>query len=218
MTNTSKKTKTILVHGPSGSGKDTQVDLLLEKFDFEKIGTGAMFRDLAKKDTGIENMLKSGQFIPSNLTYELLTDWMKNFNSEKSWIFVSVVRVADQIELFDRLLEKYDRKLDTFIHFSLSAEKAIERMSLRKICVVCGENYHDKYKPEKVEDVCDKDGGKLIRRDDDKPEAIKKRLQEYDKTIEPILKEYESRGILIDIDASFTIEEIHKVVLEKLRF
>ena len=218
MTNTSKKTKTILVHGPSGSGKDTQVDLLLEKFDFEKIGTGEMFRDLAKKDTGIENMLKSGQFIPSDLTYKLLSDWMKNFNSEKSWIFVSVVRVADQIELFDRLLEKYDRKLDTFIHFSLSAEKAIERMSLRKICVVCGENYHDKYKPEKVEDVCDKDGGKLIRRDDDKPEAIKKRLQEYDKTIEPILKEYESRGILIDIDASFTIEEIHKVVLEKLRF
>jgi adenylate kinase len=218
MTNTFKNKKTILVHGPSGSGKDTQVDLLVEKFGFEKIGTGEMFRELMKKDKGIEEMINSGQFIPSELTYELLTEWMKKYDSEKNWIFVSVVRAVDQIQLFDDLLKEYNRDLDAFIHFSLSTEKAIERMSLRKVCSVCGENYHEKYKPEKENNVCDKDGGKLIRRDDDKPEAIQKRLNEYDQSIKPILHEYDSRGLLIDIDASFTIEEIHQEVLRNLVF
>ncbi len=218
MTNTFKNKKTILVHGPSGSGKDTQVDLLVEKFGFEKIGTGEMFRELMKKDKEIEKTINSGQFIPSELTYKLLTEWMRRYDSEKNWIFVSVVRAVDQIQLFDNLLKEYGRDLDAFIHFSLSAEKAIERMSLRKVCSICGENYHEKYKPEKENDVCDKDGGKLVRRDDDKPEAIQKRLNEYNQSIKPILHEYDSRGLLIDIDASFTIEEIHQEVLRNLVF
>ena len=218
MTNTFKKQKTILVHGPSGSGKDTQVDLLIEKFKFEKIGTGEMFRELMKKDKEIKKMINSGQFISSDLTYKLLTKWVEGYDLEKDWIFVSVVRKFDQVELFDKLLKEYGRDLDAFVHFSLSAEKAIERMSLRKVCSVCGENYHEKYKPEKVKGLCDKDGGELIRRDDDKPEAIQKRLSEYDQSIGPILQEYKARGLLIDIDASFTIEEIHEEVLRKLGY
>lgn len=213
MTNISKNPKTILVHGPSGSGKDTQVDLLLEKRDFEKIGTGEMFRALSKKRKDIADLINSGNFISSELTYELLNEWMESYDPKKNWIFVSVVRDYEQVELFDELLKKYDRTLDHFIHFSLSEEIAIERMSLRKVCSVCGENYHEKYKKEKKEGVCDIDGGKLVKRDDDKPEAIKKRLEEYSKSITPILKEYEDRGVLIDIDASFTIEDIHKKVM-----
>lgn len=214
MTNTFKPPKTILVHGPSGSGKDTQVDLLLEKFDFEKIGTGEMFRSFVKERKDIAKLINSGNFVPTDLTYELLNKWMENYDLNRSWIFVSVVRTFDQIELFDRLLEKFDRKLDLFIHFSLSPEKAIERMSLRKICSICGENYHEKYKPEKKENICDKDGGHLVKRDDDKPESIRQRLEEYNKTISPILEEYKRRNLLVDIDASFTIEEIHKEVLK----
>ena len=216
MTNTFKIPKTILVHGPSGSGKDTQVDLLAGKFKIEKIGTGEMFREIMKENQEIEKMINAGQFIPSKMTYELLNKWMDNYGEEKNWVFVSVVRTFDQVELFDELLKKYNRELELFVHFSLSEEKSIERMALRKTCSLCGENYHDKYKPEKKENVCDKDGAGLIRRDDDKPESIKRRLEEYNKSVEPILEEYKNRGILVDIDASFTIEEIHEEVLKKL--
>ena len=216
MTNISKKPKTLLVHGPSGSGKDTQVDFLVEKFGFEKIGTGEMFRALSKERKDISELINSGKFISSELTYELLNEWMKNYDEKKDWIFVSVVRTFDQVELFDALLKKFDRELDNFIHFSLTAEKAIERMSLRKVCVICGENYHEVHKPEKKEGFCDKDGGKLVRRDDDRPEAIRKRLEEYNNSIAPILEEYKRRGILIEIDASPSIEEIHKEVLRVL--
>jgi adenylate kinase len=214
MTNISKKPRTILVHGPSGSGKDTQVDLLLEKLsNFEKIVTGDMFRKIAKTDEALSEQLNAGIFPSSKLTYELLSKWMERYGIDNGWIFVSVVRRFDQIALLDELLQKYDRKVDLFIHFSLSAEKAIERMAWRKVCSVCGENYHEKYKPEKAFNVCDKDGGKLVRRDDDRPGSIKKRLSEYEKGIKPILDEYKKRGILVDIDASPSIEEIHAEVL-----
>lgn len=213
--------KTILFHGPSGSGKDTQLDLLAEKIQFERIGTGDMFRRMyeEKDPDAIEayNFWSQGKFVESHLTYKMLEKWVKQYDKDSNWYFVSVVRNPDQIKPFDELLAKYDRKLDTFVHFTLSESVAIERMSLRTMCKICGTTYHSLYKPEKVKGVCDKDGGELIVRDDDKPEQIKKRLSEYNKTIQPILREYSERGLLIDIDASPSIELIHEKLISELK-
>jgi len=212
--------KTILFHGPSGSGKDTQVDLLVQKYEFESIGTGEMFRSMYKE--GDVESIKAyqywskGQFVPNNLVYSMLNRWIKRFDNSKPWAFVSVVRDVGQIPLFDDLLAKNNRNLDVFVHFLLSEELAIERMSLRKICPNCDTTYHDKYKPEKVNGYCDKCGTKLIRREDDQPEKIKLRLKEYNKTIAPIVQIYRQRGVLIEIDASPSIEEIHIQLIKKL--
>lgn len=212
--------KTTLIHGPSGSGKDTQVDLLKGKFEYEKIGTGEMFRGLIssgdEKYSGIKKSINNGEFVPSEITYSLLDDWLKSHDVDKDWIFVSVVRISEQIELFDQLLDKYKRNLDLFIHFKLSQEDAIERMSLRRVCVKCGRVYHDKYNRERNLGVCNDDGGELKQREDDKIESIRKRLDEYNKTIAPILKVYNGRGILVEIDASPSIQEINKEVLKVL--
>ena len=190
--------KTILFHGPSGSGKDTQVDLLVQKYEFESIGTGEMFRTMYKEGD-IESIKaykywSKGKLVPNNLVYSMLNRWIKRFDTTKSWAFVSVVRDVGQIPLFDDLLAKNNRTLNAFVHFLLSEEAAIERMSLRKICPNCDTTYHEKYKPEK----------------------IKIRLKEYNETIGPIVETYKNRGILIEIDASPTIEEIHTQLVQKL--
>ncbi len=213
--------KTILFHGPSGCGKDTQVDLLVKDYEFESIGTGEMFRKMyAQGDLdGIrahEYWFK-GKFVPNELTYTMLNKWVDQFNQDKSWAFVSVVRDPGQIPLFEEVLTDSNRKLDHFVHFKLSEEAAIERMSLRWICPNCDTTYHEKYKKESVNGYCDKCGTKLSQREDDRPERIKMRLMEYNKTIEPILEYYKDKGILIEIDASPTIEEIHTDVVEKLQ-
>lgn len=212
--------KTILFHGPSGCGKDTQVDLLVQKYGFENIGTGEMFRRLYAE--GDINGIKAheywykGQFVPNELTYSMLAQWVNRFDQKKDWAFVSVVRDPGQITLFDGILSEVNRKIDYFVHFRLSEEIAIERMSLRWICPNCDRTYHEKYKKEKVSGFCDNCGMKLEQREDDKPERIKSRLMEYNKTIAPILEEYRKRGILVEIDASPSIEEIHKELLAKL--
>ena len=212
--------KTILFHGPSGSGKDTQVELLVQKYEFENIGTGEMFRRMYK-DADIESIKayqywSKGHFVPNELTYSMLNRWVRRFDISKSWAFVSVVRDAGQIPLFDELLKNSGRHLDAVVHFTLSQEKAIERMSLRKICLYCDATYHQIYKPERVSGYCDKCGTKLIQREDDQPEKIKLRLKEYENTIVPIVQEYSKRGILIEIDASPSIEEIHRELIAKL--
>jgi adenylate kinase len=211
---------TILFHGPSGCGKDTQVELLAQKYNFENIGTGEMFRKMYA-DGDLEAIKahqywSKGLFVPNDLAYSMLNRWVETFDKEKNWAFVSVVRDAGQIPMFDKLLQDHGRTLDKFVHFRLSEESAIERMSLRLICSNCGTTYHQKYKPEKVKGFCDKCGTMLSQREDDQPDKIKKRLEEYNRTITPILDEYKSRNILVEIDANPGIEEIHQNLVATL--
>ena len=212
--------KTFLFHGPSGSGKDTQVNILVKEYDFLNIGTGEMFRTMYNE--GDEKAIEAhkywskGNWVPDELTYDMFTDWLKRFDLTKNLVFVSTVRSKGQIKLFDNALEQNGLKLDNFVHLKLSEEEAIARLSLRTICEKCGEPYHPKWKKEKVAGICDKCRGKLIQREDDKEEKIRERLREYNRTIEPILEEYKKRGILIEIDASPSIEEIHEEIVQRL--
>lgn len=212
--------KTFLFHGPSGCGKDTQVDMLVKNYNFEKIGTGEMFRKMY--DTGDIDGIKAheywyrGLFVPNDLTYKMFSKWLAQFDTTKNWAFVSVVRDAGQIPLFDNLLKEYNKTLDAFVHFRLTEEAAIERMSLRWVCPNCDTTYHEKYKPERIKGFCDNCGIRLVQREDDQPARIKSRLEEYNRTITPILDEYKKRGILIEIDASPSIEDINKEIITKL--
>ncbi len=211
---------TILFHGPSGCGKDTQVEILKEKFDFENIGTGEMFRTMYSEGDidaiKANEYLSKGIFVPNDLTYKMFPKWLEKFNPNKSWAFVSVVRDVGQIAPFDALLKEKNRTLDKFIHFTLTEEAAVERMSLRWNCTNCGAIYHEKYKQEKIKGYCDKCGTILVQREDDQPSKIAKRLEEYNRTIEPILSEYRNRGILVEVDASPSIEEIHQNIIKVL--
>lgn len=213
--------RTILFHGPSGCGKDTQVELLVDDYGFQNIGTGDMIRKLfaeGDKDAILATEYTSqGKFVPNEIIYnKMFPKWLDRFDNTKHWALVSVVREVGQIEYLDKLLQQKNRKLDVFIHFTLSPETAIERMSVRTYCPSCGMTFHPKFKKEKVQGICDKCNTKLIQRDDDKAEKIKERLREYNRTIEPILDTYRTRGILVEVDAAPSIEEIHKEILEIL--
>lgn len=213
--------KTFLFHGQAGSGKDTQVEKLLEKYDLERIATGEMFRKMAEegdKDAVFlnENKLAKGLWPNPDETYALFEKWIQRFDKNKVWILVSVVRYEEQIKYLDRVLEKEGRKLDKVIHFTLSETEALKRLSGRKICPKCQGTYHPIFKKERIEGICDYDGEKLIVRNDDKPESIKQRFKNYEKTIKPWVEEYKKRGILVEIDASPSIEEIHKEVVKAL--
>lgn len=213
---------TLLFHGPSGCGKDTQVELLVRDYGFENIGTGEMIRRMyAEGDedalVAMDEYASKGLFVPNDIIYnKMFPKWLEKFDSEKNWAFVSVVREVGQIKLLDDLLRSKNRVLDLFVHFALSPEAAIERMATRTYCAKCGPTYHPKYKKEKVSGVCDRCGGVLTQREDDKPEKIRKRLEEYNRTINPILEEYAGRGILVEVDASPSIEVIHQEILRVL--
>lgn len=211
----------MLFHGPSGSGKDTQVDLLCEKYGLIKIGSGEAMRTLyAEGDPdgvrAAEDYANKGIFVDSELIYKIVEKYLTRFDTNSDWAFVSLVRKADQIKMFDDLLAKHNRTLDKFVHFTLSEEAAVERRVLRWYCPKCQKTYHKKYKPELKEGFCDVDGTPLTQREDDSREQTLSLLNEYNKDIKPILEEYRNRGILIEVDAAPSIEEIHADLLAKL--
>ena len=209
---------TIQVLGPSGSGKDTQIDKIVEACDYVKIGTGDMFREEYEKksEVGIKayEYWGEGKWVPNDIVYNVFSEWIQKFDEEKPWIFSQVVRDPGQIPLLDELLKKFDKTLELVIHLPLSEKAAIERMSLRRHCPKCGEEYHLKYVPPKDSEKCDNDGEKLAIREDDFPEAIRTRLNEYNEKVLPVVEEYKKRGILIDVDAAPPIEDVWKGVCE----
>lgn len=209
---------TMIFLGPSGSGKDTQADLLSKLCGYEVIGTGAMFRAEYEKKTkeGIEayRYWGKGKWVPDELVYRLFRNWIKQYDPQKQWIFIQVVRTSPQVKLFEDFLKEYDRKLDKAIYFQLSDEAAIERMSLRRYCPKCGRDYHLKYKKPKNDEVCDDDGIKLVIRDDDNPKSIKQRINEFRIKTEPLLEIYKKRGIMVEVNADPSIKEIHKTLVK----
>lgn len=213
---------TYLFHGPSGAGKDTQVEMILRDYDVERIATGEMFRSLYEEgdDLGIQahEYWEKGKFVPAQLTYKLLNEWVKRYDVNKDWIFVSVVRDTKQIVLFDQLLKNYNKSLDRFVHFTVGIDHIIRRKTLRKICPVCQSTYHPDYKPEKVKGFCDYDGTKLIQRKDDTKEATLSLIKEYNKSANTIIFEYEKRRLLLEIDGELSIAEVYEVIKNRLKF
>ena len=208
----------LLFIGPSGSGKDTQADFLVKENDFLRVSTGDLMRDISEGEHEIQQLIRKSMnegFLADNFVFGLMQIYLADVKADKM-ILSGAVRKESQVELLDFTLFKVDKKLDKVVYFDLSDEEAITRMSGRLYCPYDNTNYHLMYNPPKRVDTCDACGGKLERREDDNPEAIKLRLEDFHKDNEAILDLYEKRGILIKIDASKSIEEVHQDVMKAL--
>lgn len=203
----------ILFIGPSGSGKDTQADYLVNDFGYTRISSGDFMRQISDGESDIQKMIRQSMnegFLADNFVFGLLQIYLHYMERKKidNIVLSGVVRRDTQIELLDYTLFKVNKRLDKVVYLELSDEEAIRRMSNRLRCSDCGANYNLIYDTPKVEGVCDNCGGKLTRREDDNPESIKLRLEDFHKDNDEIISEYEKRGILLRIDASKGIENI----------
>lgn len=205
----------LLFVGPAGSGKDTQAEILAESNKFTVLSTGQISRDDvqtgSERGKKIKEFINSGKLIPDDLIYEILGERLKQ-TENKNIILTGVVRSFVQIEMLDKVLRSEGLKLDNVVYFKLSDEAAIQRIANRVMNILDGKIYHMIFNPPPK----DIDQKNLVVRDDDKPEAIKVRLDLFHKNYDKILEEYKKRGILIEIDASKSIEEIANEVKNKL--
>lgn len=218
-----KENLIVLFLGPSGCGKDTQSELLVKDYNFQNISTGNLLREEIREDTKdgkvLKDMVDNGLWPPNDLMYRVFIKRMSEMDLKKRLILQGFIREKNQPLLFEKLLSELNLKLDLAVHFDLSLDEAVVRLSYRRICPKCNEIYHLKYKPPKRDGICDKDGEELFQRNDDYPEAIEKRLAQYNKDIEFLINLYDRRGILKHVDGSKSIPDVYKqllVILEKL--
>jgi adenylate kinase len=197
----------ITMLGPQGAGKGTQAERLAATLGVPTVSTGALYREEIAKGTplGVEakTYMDAGKLVPDSLTNRLMEETAKRADMQNGWIIDGYPRNMIQ---FDALMT-FGQPTHAIL-VDLSDEEALKRLEGRRSCLVCKKGYHTMFVPPKVTDVCDACGGTLVQRDDDKPDAIKKRLEIYHAETEPIIQKFEELGILHRVDGSKTIDEV----------
>lgn len=212
-----KMNKTIVFLGPPGAGKGTQSALLSDRLSFIQISTGDLLREAVKNNTPLgvkaKYYMEQGSLVPDELIIAMIDEKLQQLEG-KNIILDGFPRTVNQAKALDDLLPKRNRKLDTVILFQISDEEVIKRLSGRRVCQNCGAVYHIVYNPPKKEGVCDKCGGTLIQREDDKEEVIRKRLEVYHNQTVPLIDYYKDK--ILSIDATADKEYIYNKIVSML--
>ena len=187
--------------GPPGAGKGSLAVKVAEDYKIPHISTGDIFRANIKAQTPlgvkVKAIIDSGSLVSDELTFELVKDRLAQDDCKNGYILDGFPRTIPQAEMLDSLVA--DLKV---VNFQIADEIVIGRLSTRRVCKACGANYNIKTLPPKVEGVCDKCGGELYQRDDDKQESILHRMDVYREQTEPLINYYKNKGKITDLDAS----------------
>lgn len=209
----------VVIIGPSGSGKGTQAELLAGKYGWEQISMGALGREEIDRGTSLGMELakywNAGKWAPNDLIIGLLRSKFEKV--EGDFVLDGIPRCEEQILPLNELLLGLGKKLDRVIYLLISDDEAVKRLSARLICPIDGEMYNLLTKPPRDGERCDLHGVQMVRREDDRPEAIRLRLAEFHRTVEPVLSYYRGRGLLVEVNGERTIEEIHADILRQLQ-
>ena len=202
----------LVILGPPGAGKGTQAEYIVEKYNIPHISTGDIFRENIKNNTELGKEAKSymdkGLLVPDDLVIALVEDRLNKDDAKEGFLLDGFPRTVAQAVSLDSILDKNDDKLTKVINISVDAEILIERAVGRRVCKTCGMTYHVKFNPPKEEGICDKDGTKLIQRDDDTEETVKTRISVYFDQTAPLIDYYRAQNLLIDIDGAKDIDKV----------
>jgi len=206
--------------GPPGSGKGTQAKLLSEKLGVLHLSTGDILREAVREGTPLgreaKRYMEEGKLVPDEVVIGIVKEWLLSKGVERGVIYDGFPRTVAQAEALDRMMKELGQKIDWVIDIEVSEAEVLKRLSGRRTCKNCGAMYHLMFNPPRVDGICDKCGGELYQRDDDKEETIKSRLKVYREQTEPLKDYYKKLGIIKSIAGEGGIEEIQKKILEAI--
>ncbi len=206
----------LVVLGAPGVGKGTYTKLLCKRVELPHISTGDMFRKNIKENTELGQAAKmymeQGQLVPDELTIKMLKNRLEKPDCSKGFVLDGFPRTINQAEALEQIAD-----IDNVLNFVARKDIIIDRLSGRRVCKDCGATYHVRNVPPEEPGVCDKCGGNLYQREDDKPEAIAKRLEVYQKKTAPLIDYYEDKLIEVDVNSPYSerfevLDKIQKVI------
>ena len=210
----------IIMLGAPGAGKGTQAKKIAEKYSIPHISTGDIFRANIKNGTELGQKAKTymdqGLLVPDELVVDLVVDRVNQDDCVNGYVLDGFPRTIPQAEALDKALKELGQKIDYAINVEVPDENIVNRMSGRRACVDCGATYHIAYAPTSKEGICDKCGGGLILRDDDKPETVTKRLSVYHEQTRPLISFYADKHVLYTVDGTQNMEQVFEAITKIL--
>ena len=202
----------ILIMGPAGSGKGTMSAKILENFKVPHISTGDMFRANIKEGTELgkkaQEYMNAGKLVPDEITVAMVADRLKEPDCQVGYLLDGYPRTLIQAKSFENLSKEIAKPVEIVINLVVEFETLADRITGRRMCKNCGAIYHVRNHPSQVEGLCDVCGSPLIQRADDTEEQLRVRLNEHEKNTKPVLDYYREKGLVVDINATRSIDEV----------
>lgn len=202
----------LILLGPPGSGKGTQGERLQEDFRLPYYATGNILRAAVEGETELGRTAKQymdqGDLVPDEVVIGVIAERIQGPEAADGFILDGFPRTTPQAEALDAELERLGRQLTATLLIEVPEEEVVRRLGGRRTCVENGHVFHVEFDPPRHEDICDIDGSRLMIRDDDKPEVIRRRLEQYRQKTEPLISYYDERGQLRRIDGTRSPDEV----------
>ena len=211
----------IVLLGPPGAGKGTQGERIAQRLGIPKLATGdvlrAAVRDGTEQGLRAKSYMDRGDLVPDAVILEIMKEALARPEAARGVILDGVVRTVPQAEGLERVLGELGRKLDAVLLFDVGEDELVRRLSARTVCESC----QTPYTGREPGTICEKCGGRLVRRKDDEPEAVRNRMRAYRAQTAPVIEWYQSRSRnggprVVTVNATGTVDEITERVLREL--
>ncbi len=206
----------LVLLGAPGAGKGTQAKKLIDKYGIPQISTGDILRKAVADGTPLGKEAKSymnkGELVPDSVVIGLVKERLAQGDCKKGYILDGFPRTTPQAEALDKVLAEMKASLDTALSVDVDKDILMKRLTGRRTCKGCQQMYNIYFGPPKKDGVCDKCGGELFQRDDDKEATIKNRLDVYEKSTAPLIDYYGKKKILKSVEGMGSVDDIFNKV------
>jgi adenylate kinase len=204
----------LILLGPPGAGKGTQAERLREDFALPHIATGDMLRAEVAQGSELGNQAKrymdAGDLVPDEVIIGMIIKRVEAEDAAEGFLLDGFPRNRQQADALEEALSGLGRRLSAALLIEVGDDELVRRLAGRRVCVKNPSHiYHVEFDPPKHEGVCDQDGSRLIQRDDDKEETIRRRLEVYHSQTEPLIDHYDGAGLLRRFDGTREPDEVH---------
>ncbi|QSB15536.1 adenylate kinase [Natronosporangium hydrolyticum] len=211
----------LVLVGPPGAGKGTQAEFIAAHLAVPKISTGDIFRDNVARGTelGVQarSYMDAGQLVPDEVTINMVRDRLAEPDAGDGFLLDGFPRTVPQASALDKLVADLGAGLEVVLELVVDDDEVIRRLSGRRTCRGCGKIWHVEFDPPVREGSCDRCGGQLFQRDDDKAETVAERLRVYARDTAPLVDYYGAQGRLVGIDATGPVEDVTLRAIDALR-
>jgi len=211
----------ILIVGPPASGKGTQAEKLIEKFNLTHVEMGGLLRSISEEETllgqKVKEYLEEGKLVTDDIVVEVVNNYLQSIGRLDGILFDGFPRIVSQAEYFEKFMQEKGIKLEAVVYLTLPPEEILKRLLNRRTCEKCGKVFNLVTKPPKTEGTCDFCSGKLIVRSDETPEKSKVRIEWFEKEVLPMIEFYKQKGMVEEIDGDRPIEVIFADIVERLK-
>ncbi len=215
-----KLDRAVIFLGPPGSGKGTQAKELAKEYGIPHLSTGDMLREHVGKGTTLglkaKPIMGRGELVPDSLVLKMVAERIERPDCSHGFVFDGFPRTVTQAKYLGELLKQHGLKQPHVLHMVIGTSVLMRRLTGRRTCKAGGEIYNIYDRPPKVEGICDNDGGELLQRPDDREDVIRERLHAYEKQTAPLVQYYRRLGLLHDIDADKSFDEVKQEMFETL--